>query len=146
MREEKLHRMDATVPTRELQWCSNLSDFVGALNDDTLLPLVRAIDDSPERPDRSRRKSRRLLQSVVFYLYGRYPGTEAPRSVDELYRRLNDPKDALVQLLIFDDRPACPNTMLKWLRNIDDHPDLVEQALRAISDMLPWNPPPKEYP
>ena len=82
----------------------------------------------------------------MFYLYCNYPGLATPKSVEQLRRRLSAPDDELVRLLNYDRRPPSQNTLLKWFRKIDEHPDLVEQALVAISDRLPWVLPSEEDP
>ena len=142
-----MHRINVISDLKELQRCYDIGDFVNAINSEILLPLVTEIDDTPERPDRSGRKLRRLLQTLVLYLYCRYPGIAAPRSVEELHNKLKDPTDDIGALLVFDEKVPAPNTLLKGFRRIDQaDPNIVRRALLDISVMLPWIPPPQVAP
>ncbi len=141
-----MHRINTIPDIPELQRCHYIGDFVNAIDAEILLPLVTEIDDTPERPDRSGRKRRRLLQILVLFLYCRYPGITAPRSVEALSRKLNDLNGELGALLVFDKKPPSKNCLLKWFRRIDEvDPNLIKQALVDIGEMLPWVlPPPVE--
>ena len=77
---------------------------------------------------------------VQAYLFYNYPGLVGGRTMRSLQSRLSDPKDKILKLCGFAERPSY-STFRRDFHQLDVHPELVEPVLKVLSDLLksrPW--------
>ena len=157
-----------------LQPCSNEDQFFQAAYKVDLTPLVAVIaeataaasqgrsrtklagDDTPdgEAPqshDEKKRRGRNYLPAepfVLLRLYCLYPSTGAPPELETLRKNLKKNGGRLAKRCGFDTGGASWKVIKERFQWLDAHPDLIIEALRAISprdmqlSMFPTDPVP----
>lgn len=185
-RYRKVSKINLTPGCTPLQPCQNDDEFFKVLdgidlsaleatiseNADEVGPAVFAastVDPYGEHGDLSQsaapamRRGPKLKSALPFVkirLWCLYPGTGSPSKMGALYsRRLDKRGNPLASLCGFTGRVPCRKTMTQRFRALDEHTDLIEETLLAISDgiwalqqaaafqpcLLPPDPePPKE--
>ena len=158
-----------------LQPCSNEDQFFQAVVKVDLTPLVAVIaeataaasqgrsrtqlagDDMPDgeapqsHDEKKRRGGRNCLPAepfVLLRLYCLYPGTGAPPELETLRKNLKKNGGRLAKRFGFTTGGAAWKTIKERFQWLDAHPDLIIEALRAISprdmqlSMFPTDPVP----
>ena len=154
--------INVTPGCHPLQPCSNDNEFFEALNGIDLCALEATISENPDGgagqsnsatdtvdpyggdddisqavPPSKRRGPdlKPALPFVKMRLWCLYPGTGAPSRMGTLYsRRLGKRGNQLANLSGFTGRVPCRKTMITRFKTLDDHPDLIVEALRAVSE------------
>ena len=120
-----------------LQPYKSPSDLARALDLTDLSPLVTLLGPSsqPGRPASS------PMAMVRAYVFSRYPGSEAPRTINQFHRRFADLQGSLWLSCGFADAVPDRSTFSRVFRRLDTAGELVDQVFARISQLLrdrPW--------
>ena len=157
-----MYRLDISALDNALQVCPSIEEFFQAIPKVDRTPLVAIIseavaaarqgrrrtqlagDNTPDgeilhSDDGKNRRGRPLIPAepcVNLLLYWLYPGTGAPSRLGPLCKDLNRDGGALAKRLGFTTRGPDPKTVKVRFQWLLAHPDLVSEALRAISPVF----------